>query len=65
MVTGLTDGCVVDVVVSSNHAEVEWGQVHLVLHSNALEEREKEREGEREGERRKGGRREEGRKRGS
>ena len=34
---GLTDGGVVDVVVSGNHPKVEWGQVNLFLHSNALE----------------------------
>lgn len=34
---GLADGGVVDVVISGNHPKVEWGQVNLFLHSNALE----------------------------
>ena len=32
----LTDGGVVDVVVGSDHAEVEGGEIHVILYRNAL-----------------------------
>lgn len=32
----LTDGGVVDVVVGSDHAQVEWRHVHFVLDADAL-----------------------------
>ena len=31
-----TDGCVVDVVVGSDHAQIQWWDIHLILNANAL-----------------------------